>query len=713
MLFVTLLFLPLLYAIAPVQASIGNIVMNATARPSPDVTIKIGKPVSLYFGYVTWSGGQVDLYLSTDGYSNRSEGDISFGPSFTVAKIRDSTIDNTTYEGYSVGKDWINGTIPKTLDIPGGNYYVKAFDGQTASVAVTDKPIRITAAFEVVPSSGPGQAPIELRGYGLPANGYANLSWSKDKSIWTVVENLVQADSTGRFAYATVAHDLAEALPSGLRVEDYTAITYRAIVNGTGETVLATFDEYQRGLKQVHSVDLVDVTAPSGSLYGNNTNFLFHGLYVKVKSHLVIAGKWFHRGTATVLWDSGTIGTATVDEKGFFNATVTVPVTLPGLHNVTIKDAATSFVFLVDCLEAYDVTPPSADAGLDQTVDQNAEVVFDGSGSEDNIGILSYVWTFVDVIPKTLEGVNPTYSFTDLGTYVVTLKVTDVAGNSATDTVTITVRDATPPVAEAGENRAVEEGTIVMLDGSQSTDNIGIVSYIWAFVDVTPKTLEGVTVTYRFSEPGIYTITLRVTDASGNWGTDTVAITVLDITDPVAEAGPDMVVVPENVSVSFDASNSSDNVGVVSYEWNFGDGAEGIGFTTNHTYMDVGNYTAILTVEDAAGNRGVDSVTVTVVSDTDGDGVPDLLDTDDDGDGMPDSWETANGLDPLDKTDASLDPDGDRLTNLQEYEQGTDPRSYFSPFPFWAVALALVAVIGLAAAVVALLLRKGKGKGIR
>ena len=45
---------------------------------------------------------------------------------------------------------------------------------------------------------------------------------------------------------------------------------------------------------------------------------------------------------------------------------------------------------------------------------------------------------------------------------------------------------------------------------------------------------------------------------------------------------------------------------------------------------------------------------------------------DTDGDGLADAWEVANGLNPL-VADASEDPDGDGLTNLQEQAHGTDP----------------------------------------
>ncbi len=64
---------------------------------------------------------------------------------------------------------------------------------------------------------------------------------------------------------------------------------------------------------------------------------------------------------------------------------------------------------------------------------------------------------------------------------------------------------------------------------------------------------------------------------------------------------------------------------------------------------------------------------------SDTDVLPDCVDPDDDDDGMADVCEDANGLDPLDPSDAALDPDGDGRSNLVECTDGTDLGVYEGP----------------------------------
>ncbi len=690
---------PVLLAAVHVRASEGNILVDTTVAPSGITEIKIGESVNLFLGEVRWSGGQVKLYLSANGYASLTlPADKHYGPSFSVAKIMSPLIDNTTYAGYSVGNDWINGTIPKSAEVPGGKCYVKAFDGSTGSVAATDSHIEIRAAFEVLPSSGPGRAVIELKGYALPAGDCAILSYSTGKG-WETIKDPVPAGENGRFAYTMSAPDLAQVLPSGLQAELNSTIIFKMLVNGTGQTETDTFGEFRRGLLQLKGQ--TSYTARDGYLFGNRSDFFSPGpglarVDVRVFDSLTIIGKWFNPGNVSISWDGTTaIGTAIADKDGVFNATVAVPVTSEGAHDILIEDSTVRFLIKVNCLRIIDVRPPRAKAGPDQMVDEDRAFTFDGSASTDNVGIVSYEWTFRDGTPQTLTGAKPTYNFATPGVYTVTLNVTDVVGRWDTDELVITVLDVTDPVADAGSDKTIEEDTPVILDGSGSTDNGGIEDFVWTFVDMRPQIRRGVTASYTFTTPGEYAVTLNVTDSQGNWDSATVVITVLDVTNPVAEAGFNQTAVEDTV-VGFDAGYSKDNAGIVSYEWDFGDGANATGLTANHTYTNPGNYTATLTVRDAANNSNTDSALITVLSDTDGDGIPDLDDRDDDGDGMPDSWETLNGLDPLNPLDASLDNDGDGLTNLQEYLEGTNPNDYLSQPGFWMIAVAIAAVVGVA-----------------
>lgn len=55
--------------------------------------------------------------------------------------------------------------------------------------------------------------------------------------------------------------------------------------------------------------------------------------------------------------------------------------------------------------------------------------------------------------------------------------------------------------------------------------------------------------------------------------------------------------------VMFDGQDSIDNVGIVSFSWDFGDGTTASRPITEHIYKTIGRFIAMLTVEDRAGNE--------------------------------------------------------------------------------------------------------------
>jgi len=169
-----------------------------------------------------------------------------------------------------------------------------------------------------------------------------------------------------------------------------------------------------------------------------------------------------------------------------------------------------------------DVVAPTGNAGSAVTVDQGANVPFDGSGSSDNFGVAGYSWDFGDGVTAT--GASGTHVYSTPGGYTATLTVWDDSGNTATDIRSITVRDIQAPVPHGSGARSVDEGQSLFFDASASTDNVGVTSYRWDFGDNSSATTAAAS--HVYARPGAYTASLTVTDAAGNSATSTFSVTV-------------------------------------------------------------------------------------------------------------------------------------------------------------------------------------------
>ena len=313
-------------------------------------------------------------------------------------------------------------------------------------------------------------------------------------------------------------------------------------------------------------------------------------------------------GVTSYLWDfkDGTTSTE-ADPTHIFMT--------PGVYDVdlTVGDASgNSDTKSITITVNGTGVPPVAVASSNITEgDVPLEVIFDASGSTDDVMIVSYAWDFID--GGTSTEINPTYTFATAGTYNVALTVTDVEGLTDTDMITITVNVPNQaPVAIASATPELGDAPLeVTFTGSTSTDDVAVVTYAWDFGD--GGTSDQADPVYTYNTPGSYDAVLTVTDGEGLTDMATITITVNTPNAPpvaLAEATPESGLVP--LEVTFTGSNSTDDVGIVSYSWDFGDGGTSDEADPVYTYTTAGSFDAVLTVTDGGGLSDTSTVNIVV-----------------------------------------------------------------------------------------------------
>ena len=202
----------------------------------------------------------------------------------------------------------------------------------------------------------------------------------------------------------------------------------------------------------------------------------------------------------------------------------------------------------------------------------------------------SWRWDFGDSSAQSTEK-NPQHVYAAAGTYVVTLTVSNLGGQSNKSQF-VTVSAGSAPVAAF--EFTVNGNQVNFVDKSTG----GPTSWSWNFGDNSSSTQQNPIHTYAAA--GSYTVSLNAKNAAGESSTSKV-VTIEAGTPPKA----DFDFQAASLRVTFaDKSTGAPT----SWTWSFGDGGSSSAQNPTHSYSAAGNYTVSLTVKNGAGQDTTNKV---------------------------------------------------------------------------------------------------------
>ncbi|MEO6037237.1 MAG: PKD domain-containing protein, partial [Saprospiraceae bacterium] len=259
----------------------------------------------------------------------------------------------------------------------------------------------------------------------------------------------------------------------------------------------------------------------------------------------------------------------------------TVVYNSAGVYSVTltVSNGAGSNTATQTNLVTVAATPTAA---FSSTVSGATATFMNGSSNN----ALGFAWDFGDG-NGSLQA-NPTHTYMNDGTYLVTLTATNICG-SATFTQNVVIITSPSAGFTANTTTGCADLTVHFTDLSSGNTT----SWNWTFPGGTPSSSTAQNPTVVYSTPGTYDVTLVAsTGAGSSTYTQPAFITVLG----PPTAGFTSTVNGSTVSFTNTSSNAT------SYFWNFGDGSTSMDENPTHTYTGDDMYIVTLTATNNCGS---------------------------------------------------------------------------------------------------------------
>lgn len=226
----------------------------------------------------------------------------------------------------------------------------------------------------------------------------------------------------------------------------------------------------------------------------------------------------------------------------------------------------------------------------------------------------AWSWTFTapDGSSTTATGRSSVRTLTSVGTWTVTLSVSNAAGKTdTTRPLAIQVRDPAdllPPNANFSWDPATPtvRQTVQFRDRSTAGRNSPLTSWFWEFGDGTTSTSQNPPAK-SYANPGTYTVRLTVRNSVGANTTEA----ALKVAEPPTPLKPEFNYsvngtlngpITAGQTVLFTDASSG---GPTGWAWDFGDGSSGTAPVVGHVFRNADDYSVKLTVTNATGSQSV------------------------------------------------------------------------------------------------------------